>query len=259
MFISSTSIAGRVLITRHGQCENYAFITKHNRVDLADFIAITGSDESRTFDQVIFTAASGHNGRPIEHGILVSGHFDHDRIFRNPSGNEAIIQYRGIAILDVSPLERERSFFKHRRWLAVLGSSTAIFGTIASVEVEIDRDLDGSPPDEAILQRLARLQPDDEEWSLLPAIGHGTTVFHQLRLLDPSLADLVETAVLWPSGYAMVVELSLNLQSILIPNPALHPCLNRYRSCPLLSSSMSPCCCVVLALLKWSISSCIAF
>ena len=97
---------------------------------------MTGSDESRIIHQVIFTARSGQDGKPVEHSILVSGHFDRDRIFRARSANETLRRYRGIAVLDVSPFERERSFFKHRRWLAFIGSSTAIFGTEASVEAE---------------------------------------------------------------------------------------------------------------------------
>ena len=176
------------------QTSNYSFITSYNKVDLSDFVAITGSDESRLFDRVIFTASSGHNGTPIEHSIIVSGHFNHDRIFRAHGANETILRYRGMDVLDVAPFERERNWFGHRRWLVFIGSGTAIFGTIASVEEEIARSLAGSPPDSAILQRLARLQHDDQEWSLLPAMGHGAPVLHQLRLLDPSLAILAEDA-----------------------------------------------------------------
>ena len=186
----SEVVAGIRAASLHGRCGNYAFITNDNRVDLTDFIAITGSDESRIFDQVIFTASSGHDGKRNEHSILVSGHFNHDRIFRASNSKQAIIQYRGVAVLDVFPFEREWNFFKQSRWLAFLGSSAAIFGTVASVEVEIDRSLAGSPPDAAILQRLSRLQRNDEEWSLLPAIGHGAPVLYQLRLLDPTLANL---------------------------------------------------------------------
>ena len=174
------------------QTSNYSFITSYNRIDLSDFVAIIGSDQSRLLDYVIFTASSGHNGAPIEHSILVSGHFNHDRIFRASSANETIIRYGGMAVLDVSPFERERNSFRHRRWLVLIGSSTAIFGTVASVEEEIARSLAGLPPDAAILQRLACLQRDDEEWSLLPVVGHGTAVSYQLRLLDPRLAELAE-------------------------------------------------------------------
>jgi len=199
-------------INRH--TSNYSFITSYNRVDLSDFVAITGSDQSRIFDQVIFTASSGHNGAPIEHSILVSGHFNHDRIFQAPSANETVIRYRGMDVLEVSPFERERNFFTHRRWLVFIGSSTAIFGTVASVEGEIGRSLAGSPPDAAILQRLARLQHDDEEWSLLPAIGHGTSVLYQLRLLDPSLATLAENGESLAFGirYGRRVELEFAIE-----------------------------------------------
>ncbi len=196
----SEVFAGIRATSLHGQFGNYAFITNDNRIDLSDFIAITGSDESRIFNQVIFTASSGHDGKPVEHSILVSGHFDHDRIFRALSANETIIRYRDIAVLTVAPFERERSYFRLRRWLVFIGSSVAIFSTVASAKAEIDRSLAGSTPDEAILQRLARLQCNDEEWSLLPAIDHGIAVLHQLRLLDPTLANLAKIAIPWPSG-----------------------------------------------------------
>ena len=188
----SEVVAGIRAPSLHGQFGNYAFITNDNRIDFADFVAITGSDESRIFNQVIYTASSGHDGKPVEHSILVSGHFDHDTIFRALSANETVIHYRGITVLDVSPFERERSYFRLRRWLAFIGSSEAIFGTVASVEAEIGRSLAGLPPDTAILQRLARLQRNNEEWSLLRDIRHGIAVLHQLRLLDPALADLAE-------------------------------------------------------------------
>jgi hypothetical protein len=188
----SELVAGIRATSLHGHFGNFAFITNNNKIDLSDFVAITGSDESRIFDQVIYTASSGRDGKPIEHSILVSGHFDHDRFLRALNANETVIQYRGITVLAVSPFEREKKFFKDPRWLVFLGSNAAIFGTVASVEEEIGRSLAGLPPDAAILQRLARLQHDDEEWSLLPAVGHGTAVFYQLRLLDPSLAELAE-------------------------------------------------------------------
>ena len=187
-----------------GLPSNYLFITKDDRVDLADFIAMTGSDQSRIINQVIFTASSGH-----EHNILVSGHFDQDRIFRTPSENETLRRYRGIALLDISPFERERSFFKQRRWLVFIGSSTAIFGTEASVQAEIDRSLAGSPPDAAILQRLARLRRDNDAWSLVPSIGHCAAVLLELRMLDPFLASLAESGDSLAFGirYGRYVEL----------------------------------------------------
>jgi hypothetical protein len=176
----------------HRHTGNFSFMTSYNRVDLADFVALTGCDQSRVLNEVIFTASPGRDGNPIEHSILVGGHFDQDHIFRNVNSKETTFRYRGEVVLDVSPYERERSYFNHRRWLAFMGSSIAVFGTVASVKTEIDRSLAGSPPDRIILQRLARLQHRDEEWSLLPAVGQGTAVGRQLRLLDSTLAALAE-------------------------------------------------------------------
>jgi len=193
---------------------NFLFITKNNRVDLDDFIAITGSDQSRVINEVIFTASSGQNGKPVEHSILVSGHFNQDRIFRVPSANATQRRYRDIDLLDISPFERERSFFKHRRWLVFIGSSTAIFGTEASVQAEIDRSLAGSPPDAAILQRLAHLRRDNDAWSLVPSIGHSAAVLRELRMLDPVLANLAESGDSLAFGirYGRHVELEFDIE-----------------------------------------------
>lgn len=53
-----------------GLPSNYLFITKDNRIDLADFIAMSGSDQSRIINQVIFTASSGQNGKPVNTASL---------------------------------------------------------------------------------------------------------------------------------------------------------------------------------------------
>ena len=151
------------------------------------------------------------------------------------------------------------NFFQHRRWLAFTGSSIAIFGTVASVETEIDRSLAGSPPDRIILQRLARLQRDDEGWSLLPAVGHGSAVLHQLRLLDSALATLAENSDFVAHGIRYGVALSSNSRSILIPNPKQRPYLNLYRGSPLISTTMSPCCGLGPVLPALAIPSRIAF
>ena len=243
----SEVVAGIRAPILHGQFAHFAFMTKANRIDLSDFIAITGSDESRIFNEVMFTASSSPSGKPIEHSMLVSGHFNHDGIFRAPSANETAIRYRGMDVLDISPFERERSLFKHRRWLVFIGSSTAIFGTVASVEEEIGRSLAGSPPDAAILQRLARLQHDDEEWSLLPAVVHGTAVLYQLRLLDQSLANLAEAGGSLAFGihYGRHVELefAIDLHSksdtTSLPDPVSQPVPGLHNQESLLSPGLS--------------------
>jgi hypothetical protein len=106
---------------------------------------------------------------------------------------------------------------------------------------------------------LARLQRDNKGWSLLPAVGHGTAVLHQLKLLDSALATLAENSDFVVYGIRYGVALSSNSRSILIPNPKQRPYLNPYRGSPLISTTMSPCCGLGPVLPALAIPSSIAF
>ena len=74
--------------------------------------------------------------------------------------------------LVLQPLERNRGTSNEVRWLAVIESNVAVFGTIASVQQELDRHLDHSAADLSLRQRLARLRRDDETWCVLAAFVH---------------------------------------------------------------------------------------
>ena len=66
----------------HGQL---VLTTRNNRLDLADWQAISGVDHQRAFDEVIEVAASPVGGQLIEHLLLVAGRFDTDRSFARRS------------------------------------------------------------------------------------------------------------------------------------------------------------------------------
>lgn len=174
-----------------GQPDSLLLITGNNRIDLDDFFAVTGADTSRVMHQVIFVAAAGSDGNLNEHSLLVSGHFNRDAILRfaeNGSGGKD--SYRGIPILVVQPLARERSRFKHVRWLAILDSDIAVFGTPASVQRELDRQMAKSEPDALLMERLSRLGRRDETWCLLPVPLPGGAVEKALDRIDPRLGDI---------------------------------------------------------------------
>lgn len=187
---SSKIVAGMRAPTLPGQPDSLLLITHNNTVDLADFFALTGADESRVIHQVIFAASADGNGILSEHSLLVSGHFDQRRIFRSASGAAKTSQYRGFAVLEVPPFERERSTISSLRWLAVIDSNVALFGTVASIEQELDRHLAGGTLDRSIAQRLARLWHDDDTWCLLVAPGSSEEIRHVWNRLDPAIAGL---------------------------------------------------------------------
>jgi hypothetical protein len=77
------------------------------------------------------------------------------------------------------------------RWLAVIDSTVALFGTISSVQQELDRHLAGSAVDPSLMQKLVRLRRDDATWSVLGTVKCNDEVKRVLGSLNPILANLV--------------------------------------------------------------------
>lgn len=184
----SQIIASMLRPTPEGQPSSFLLITIYNRVDLEDFFALSGADTSRVVRQVVFVAGAGGDGILREHSLLMSGHFNRDAIFRSAeSGSARLESYRDQPIFVVPPLARERSTFKHVRWLAILNSDIAVFGTPASVQRELDRQIANSLPDPILMERLSRLDRRDETWFLLPAPSSSRIIEGVLNRLDPKL------------------------------------------------------------------------
>jgi hypothetical protein len=185
-------IAGAHVPSQVQRRANFVLITQTNRTDFEDFLALTGSDSSRVIGEVIFAAKGKPGVDPVEHSLLVAGHFSTSRIFRSPGGDSKPPQYRGIPVFFVHPLEREREFFKDERLLAIIDSRVAIFGTFASAEQEIDRYLTGAAPDAFLTQRLQLLRKGDETWCLVSPLKLGSEISQFLGRLDPVLGEIVE-------------------------------------------------------------------
>lgn len=185
----SQVIASVLRPTPGGQPGNLLFVTEYNKIDIEDFFALTGADTSRMIHQVVFVAALGVDGALSEHSLLVSGHFNRNVIFRFAQNGSPITEsYRGQAVLLVPPFTRERSRFTQLRWLAILNSDIAIFGTPESVQSELDRQIANSRPDPGLIERLSHLGPRDQTWCLLPAPSVGGAIERVLNNLDPRLA-----------------------------------------------------------------------
>src|SRR3984957_6526645 len=149
-------VAGMIAPRRGSEPTSFLLITHNNLLDLNDFIALSGADDSRVIEQIIMVASDG-GGALAEHSLLASGHFDQELIYRsaNRSVGASAAKYRGIPVLVVQPFARERDSFHDVRWLAMMDSNLAVFGTIASVQRELDRHLDHSVADAALERRLA--------------------------------------------------------------------------------------------------------
>jgi hypothetical protein len=183
-------VAGMHAPSSGSQPKDFLLITHNNSIDLDDFIALTGVDPSRVIEQVIMVAAEDGRGGLTEHSLLASGHFDHALIRRSASG-ASVTHYREIPVLVVQPFARERASFNDVRWLAIIDSNVAIFGTISLVKQELDRYLSRSVADPFLVQRLARLRADDDTWCVLARHEYSDKIGSVLELLDAKLADFL--------------------------------------------------------------------
>src|ERR1700722_15437769 len=176
----------------HGRTDGFLLMSNEDLVDHQDFISLAGVDDSLIIDQMLFVAGSSDTSKSGEHGLLMSGHFDQARIFKAALENGASVsEFRGIRVLVQRPLGRELGTFKDVRWLALIDSTLALFGTISTVQQELDRHLAGSAVDPSLMQKLARLRRDDVTWSVLGTVKCNDEVKHALGSLNPILANLV--------------------------------------------------------------------
>ena len=200
----------------HGRTGGFLLMSNEDVVDHHDFISIVGVDDSLIIDQMLFVAGGSDTSKSGEHGLLMSGHFDQQRIFKAALENGASVsEFRGIRVLVQRPLGREIGTFKDVRWLALIDSTVALFGTISSVQQELDRHLAGSAVDPSLMQKLARLRRDDATWSVLGAVKPNDQIKHVLGSLDPTLSNLVQDgdSVQFGVRYGKKVEVEYEITS----------------------------------------------
>jgi hypothetical protein len=187
-------VAGMNAPSVSGQADSFLLITYNNTVDLRDFFALSGVDDLRVIQQIMMVAAEDRTSSLAEHSLLASGRFDQRRIFKAAAQNGATFNdFKGIRVLVVPPFGRDHATFREVRWLAVIDSSIALFGTIASVQRELDRHLAHSPADPSLMGKLARLRRDDDTWCVLTANTQSAEIRNALWALDPKLADVIES------------------------------------------------------------------
>ncbi len=191
----STVVAGFRAPTEEPSAKYYLLITRWNRVDFDDFRALTGADPTRKIHEAIFVSGSFDENEWGPHALLVQGTFDPPAVLRFADGVKVQRHsYRDIPVLVVQPFERERKYLKEVRWLALLDSHYAVFGTIDTVKQEIDRDLDGSSADPKLINRLSRLSTKDGAWSIVANARSVGVMSSSIQLLDPKLGGVVRYA-----------------------------------------------------------------
>jgi hypothetical protein len=192
-----------------GKPGSFLLMTRNNVIDRTDFISLAGVDDSMIIRQMIFAAGGSDPSKFGEHSLLISGHFDQARIFKAAVENGATVtEFRGFRVLIQHPFERELGTFKDVRWLAVIDSNVALFGTMSSVQQELDRHLAGSAVEASLMQKLDRLRRDDATWCVLGMFRFDDEIEHALGSLDPVLANLVHagTSFLFGVRYGRKIE-----------------------------------------------------
>jgi hypothetical protein len=169
--------------------DTFVLVTHNSGIDLNDFYALSGVDSTRVIHELIFVAAADTAGPLNEHSLLASGNFDGDHICRAAVDNGAsLTRYRGVSVLIVQPFARERGEFHEVRWLTIPEPDMLLFGSIASVQQEVDRYLTRSSVDPRLAARLSRLRREDASWSVLSVPEWSSEIRDALAVIDPQLA-----------------------------------------------------------------------
>jgi hypothetical protein len=175
-----------------GQPGAFLLLTHRNSLDLEDFLALTGVDDSRRIQQVIYVSGGFAPTDQAEHSLLVRGQFDERRIFKAALENGASRrEWRGLPVLLVPPFAREKGMVPESRWLVVLEATTAILGTETSVRVELNRAVTGSAPDASLIEMRSHLRADDDAWCIVKALPAKDEIRRSLYVFDPSLPGLL--------------------------------------------------------------------
>jgi hypothetical protein len=172
-----------------GREASYLVLTPNNQADLTDLQSITGVDPTRMVEHTILVAARGSQGLISEHSLLSIGHFDTRHIFKAAMENGASnAGYLGIPVLIVPPLDRAKGISRDLRWLAVIDSQIAVFGTVPMVQEELSRYLTRSPADASFIGKLSHLHSADQSWCVLTPTIFNREIFRRtLAALDPGL------------------------------------------------------------------------
>ena len=174
-----------------GTPASYLVQTANNTTDLMDFLSISGVDPTRRIERSIFVTASGSRDFLSEHSWSAIGHFDSRHIFKAAQESGAIkSQYLGIPVLFIQPLQRDKGISDDVRWLAVIDSEIAVFGTVPMVREELARHQARSPADRLLISKLSHLRSKDQSWCVLTsAVYRREPVRRTLAALDPVLVQ----------------------------------------------------------------------
>jgi hypothetical protein len=211
-------VAGMSRSAGQGTTGSFLLIAAENKADLNDFFALTGGDASRHLNALVFVRGGADPyTSESQHSLLVSGRFDRESIFRFAASGAGRGSYRQIPVLVVPPFQRERETFHEERWLAVLDEQIAVFGSVASVQRELDRWIERNAPDQSLIDRLRRLQGHDDSWCVLLARDRQGIGEKALGKLDRKLGEVAHEGGLLAYG----IEFGRKVEVVVAAEPSL--------------------------------------
>ena len=179
----------------HNATGHHLLVTIANSLELDDWLALTGVDNHRAVDQLMWLAATSPRGSLREHALLASGRFDRGHILRAARQNGAPITcYGGIDALIVQPFAREQRAMNDLRWLAILDEQTAVFGTPWLVQRAIDRYTAHASTDAQLLRRIAPLHANVNSWDVLVLPTDPAARHNAIAQLPSPWSELVDGA-----------------------------------------------------------------
>jgi hypothetical protein len=197
--------------------------TQENTVDLDDFGALAGVDDSKLIRQFFMVSGRESPGARVEHSLLAIGRFNQGRIYGAALQNGALASdYRGFQIIEIGPFSRDQRTFDDLRWMAIIESKLALFGTVSNVREELDRYADHASAEKSLLQRLARLRPDDETWYLFPYLSQYDEIRRVLGSLDSRFLNVAPDGSRFQFGihYGRLIRFDYEFTKSSPANPA---------------------------------------
>jgi hypothetical protein len=204
---------------------NFLIFTRANTLDIEDFFSLIGADASAEIHQLAFAASAGRDGTPPEHSVLAIGHFDARHVYRFATAMSIAGTYHGVTLFLVHPFQREHAILNDDRLLAIVNSRLAIFGTTLSVKEEVDRFLNGTPADAAIMRELSQLLDQNETWCLISSLSLNSEIARVLKSLDPAFADIeaVGDGLLFGIKYGRKIEFEYVIRRQADPQATIAP------------------------------------
>jgi hypothetical protein len=180
----TSSATGRLLV-----------VTENNNRDYDDCLALLGVDGEKAISEVIEAAASSKTADLSDHLLLVAGHFDGIKIFKAALENGSTrAEYNGEQVLVVKPFDREKQSMDAVRWLAILNNRVLVFGVPGMVARTLHRYERNEPADAILLQRIARLHPDVNSWTIIAMPPQMMAAHLALESVPASLEAILKDA-----------------------------------------------------------------